>query len=223
MHLMFRSPCRAPQVQEAVQASAATLRENVALGRTLILHHPGAVVGVYTHNAAAPGAGALTAAVAVEQDSAASGAAAQSGVQEAPAAVATLARNLAMQAAAMQPLAVAAGDLPADTIAAERAQMLERARTEAPNKPAHILERIVDGRLAKWRGDTVMLEQGYVLDEESTVAAEIGRVAADTGAPLRVAGFAVLKAGEHAGGAGMPVWESRMEALAAPPKGANKR
>jgi translation elongation factor EF-Ts len=81
------------QASEAVTAVAATVRENVALGRAAVIVATGAShLGTYVHAAVAPGAGAVAAAAALDAaPPPLEGSAAEAQVAE-------LATHLAMQA-----------------------------------------------------------------------------------------------------------------------------
>ena len=78
-----------------------------------------------------------------------------------------LAHDLALHIAAMAPRYVSRDDVPEDELEEKTAAL--RAQAEREGKPEHILEKIVDGRLAKFYQETVLLEQPFVKDEEITV------------------------------------------------------
>jgi len=78
-----------------------------------------------------------------------------------------LAHDLALHIAAMEPRYVSREDVPEDELEERTAAL--RAQAEREGKPEHILGKIVDGRLAKFYQETVLLEQPFVKDEEITV------------------------------------------------------
>ena len=47
----------------------------------------------------------------------------------------------------------------------------ERAREEAKGKPEQIIEKIVGGKMDKWFGERVLVEQPFVMDDKKTVGA----------------------------------------------------
>jgi elongation factor Ts len=47
----------------------------------------------------------------------------------------------------------------------------ERAKAEAAGKPEQIIEKIVKGKMEKWYGGRVLLEQPFVMDDKKTVGA----------------------------------------------------
>ncbi len=104
-----------------------------------------------------------------------------------------LAKDLAMHIAAAKPLVVTEGQVDADLLEAER----EFARKEAleQDKPEHIIERIVEGRVKKVYEDYVLLNQPFVLDDSKTVAAVISEVQGILGEKVEVARFSRFEVG----------------------------
>lgn len=106
-------------------------------------------------------------------------------------AVADLAKNIAMHIAMAAPEVVSAEDLSEDRIARERELLLVTARQEKPDAPAGAVEKIVEGRLAKFREEACLLEQPYIRDEKGkTKVGDLVREAASTlGTSVRVSAF----------------------------------
>jgi elongation factor Ts len=77
-------------------------------------------------------------------------------------------RDVAMQVAAMDPVAVRRENVDADVV--ERERSIARETAENEGKPDHIIERIVDGKINKFYEDRVLLEQDFVKDSSRTVA-----------------------------------------------------
>jgi elongation factor Ts len=73
---------------------------------------------------------------------------------------AAFAYEVAMHVAAASPAHVSKEEIPEDKVAAERRVFEEKAREEG--KPDNIVEKIVDGQVAKWAKDIVLLEQEHV-------------------------------------------------------------
>lgn len=78
-----------------------------------------------------------------------------------------LARDIAMHAAAMEPLVVRPEDVPAEEVAAEKDLALKH--IEAEGKPAEIAEKIVEGKLKKFREERALLTQPFVKDPQKTI------------------------------------------------------
>ncbi len=104
-----------------------------------------------------------------------------------------LAHDLALHIAAAAPRYVAAQDIPADVLQAEKNSHLAELVNE--NKPDTIKERIVEGKLKKWYGEVLLLEQLFVKDPEITIGALIDQYSKETGAPITVRRFARFERG----------------------------
>jgi elongation factor Ts len=77
------------------------------------------------------------------------------------------AHEVALQIAAAAPKWIRAEDVPADVIEHEREIAKARAREEG--KPDAMLDRIVDGRIEKFKDEVVLLRQPYIRDETITI------------------------------------------------------
>ncbi|MGL5262679.1 MAG: translation elongation factor Ts [Bacteroides sp.] len=78
-----------------------------------------------------------------------------------------VAHEVAMQIAAMSPIAVNADGVPADVLAREKEIAADKARQEG--KPENLIERIAAGRIGKFYKEVCLLEQEYVKDPSMTV------------------------------------------------------
>jgi elongation factor Ts len=76
----------------------------------------------------------------------------------------TFAREVSMQVAAMSPQYVSQDEIPAAVIEQEKAIRLEQARLQ--NKPEPVLQKIVEGQLAKWFKEVCLLDQTWVKDPD---------------------------------------------------------
>ena len=74
------------------------------------------------------------------------------------------AREVAMQVAAMSPQYVSQEEVPAAVIEQEKAIRLEQARLQ--KKPEPVLQKIVEGQMAKWFKEVCLMEQTWVKDAE---------------------------------------------------------
>ncbi len=104
-----------------------------------------------------------------------------------------LARELAMQVAAMGPVAVAPEDLPEEMVEAER----EVQRQQVADKPENIQERIIEGKMAKFYAEACLLKQPYIRDEggSGTVEELIKERIAKLGENIEVKRFVRLEIG----------------------------
>ncbi len=70
--------------------------------------------------------------------------------------------DVCMQIAAMRPMALRREEVPADVIEKERE--IAKAQMADEKKPPQILDKIIDGKINKWLGERVLLEQAFVKD-----------------------------------------------------------
>jgi elongation factor Ts len=74
------------------------------------------------------------------------------------------AREVAMQVAAMSPQYVSQDEIPAAVMEQERSIRLELARKQ--NKPEPVMQKIVEGQMAKWIKEVCLLDQVWMRDSE---------------------------------------------------------
>jgi elongation factor Ts len=82
-------------------------------------------------------------------------------------------KDVAMQIAAMSPVAVDKDVVPAEVVAKEKEIALEQTRLDKKNegKPANILEKIAEGKLEKFFKENTLLNQEFIKDSKLTVGA----------------------------------------------------
>src|ERR1041384_704753 len=78
-----------------------------------------------------------------------------------------LVKEVAMHIAAADPKWVRREDVPADAIEKEKA--IYRAQMEKENKPAHVIDKIIEGKLGSFYSQFVLLEQPFVRDDKGTI------------------------------------------------------
>jgi len=76
----------------------------------------------------------------------------------------TFAREVSMQIAAMSPQYVSQEEVPAAVVEQERAIRLEQARLQ--NKPEPVMQKIVDGQIAKWYKEICLMDQTWIKDPD---------------------------------------------------------
>lgn len=106
----------------------------------------------------------------------------------------SLAKDLAMHIAASDPFVVSADDLDASLVA--RQTEIFEAQALDSGKPANIAEKIVMGRLNKWKGEVTLLAQPFVKDPDVVVDKHIGRVSKELSGPAKVVSFVRFRLGE---------------------------
>lgn len=100
----------------------------------------------------------------------------------------TVARDVAMHVAAINPRYVDESQIPQSELDHEKAILTEQALNEG--KPANIVEKMVEGRLKKFKAEIALVDQPFVKDPDMTV----GKFVADKGA--KVASFTRFEVGE---------------------------
>ena len=86
-----------------------------------------------------------------------------------------LASGICMHVTAIDPRATRREEI--DAAEAEKERRL--AAESVKDKPANIIDKIVDGKMNKWFGEIALLEQAYALDDKKTVAAALKEASAD--------------------------------------------
>jgi elongation factor Ts len=99
-----------------------------------------------------------------------------------------------MHVAAANPLYLDVASVPQAALDRERAVLREQAR--ASGKPEAVLERMVEGRLRKFYEEFVLLEQIFVVDQETKISRVVEQASKTVGAPIRVESFARFALGE---------------------------
>ncbi len=105
-----------------------------------------------------------------------------------------LAHEIALQIAAMSPRYVAEEDIPDDVLAHEREIAREQALREG--KPEKIIDRIIEGRLKKFKDEVCLLNQAYIRDDKITVRDLINQQVAALGENIVVRRFVRWELGE---------------------------
>jgi elongation factor Ts len=106
-----------------------------------------------------------------------------------------LAKDIAMQIAATNPLVVTRSDLKPEILDKEK----EIYRTQATNegKPEKIIERIVEGKLEKYFQEVCLLEQPFVKDQDRSLKDRMDETIAKLGENIAVKRFVRFRLGEE--------------------------
>lgn len=108
-----------------------------------------------------------------------------------------LAHDLAMQVAATNPRYLDVEEVPAEILEQQRETF--RAEAAGDGKPDHIVERIVEGRMAKYFEEVCLLRQPFIKDEGLTVGDLITEKIAQLGENIVVRRFARFELGGEDG------------------------
>jgi elongation factor Ts len=103
-------------------------------------------------------------------------------------------KEIAMQIAASQPLAVGREEIPADIVAKEREVYREQAKESG--KPEKIWDKIIDGKMEKFYKERCLLEQEYNRDPDKTISDVIKEMIAKVGENISIRRFAHFRIGD---------------------------
>jgi elongation factor Ts len=90
-------------------------------------------------------------------------------------------------------VAVDRGGVPRDLIDSERA--IFRKQAEQTGKPPAVIEKIVEGRIAKFLSEICLVEQPFVKDPDRTIGDLLREAAGPLGSAVAVASFQRFKVG----------------------------
>jgi elongation factor Ts len=155
-------------VEQRIEEASASLKEKLELGR--FTRFEGGYVRSYLHRSDAALPPTLGVLVQLDKPNTEVG------------------TDVAQQIAAMRPLYVNRGDVPAEVVEKERRIAEQITRDEG--KPEQAIPKIVDGRLNSYFKDVVLTEQPFVKDQKTTIK----QVLAKDG--LTVTGFARFQVGQ---------------------------
>ncbi|MGC2200895.1 MAG: translation elongation factor Ts [Stellaceae bacterium] len=168
-------------VEEEQTHLIATIGENIVLRRMTRLSTDQGGVFSYVHNALGPGLGKIGVLVTLASSASAD-------------ALTELGKQLAMHVAAATPLYLDIASVPQAALDRERDVLRDQAR--ATGKPDSVIEKMVEGRLRKFYEEFVLLEQIFVVDQETKISRVVEQASKAAGAPIRVASFARFALGE---------------------------
>ena len=167
-------------VQELLVSQIATIGENMKIRRFARVEEENGLVVAYTHMG-----GKIVVLVDVETNV----------VNDA---VCEMAKNIAMQAAAMRPEYTNRSEVSQEYLEKEKEILLVAAKNEKPNAPEKVINGIVMGRLNKELSEICLLDQVYVKAEDGkqTVQKYVDQVAKANGAKIAVKKFVRFETGE---------------------------
>ena len=105
-----------------------------------------------------------------------------------------LVKEVAMHIAAATPVCVRREEVPADDL--EREKSIFRAQLEGSNKPPHVIEKIVEGKLNSYYKQVVLLDQPSIRDPKTTIGQFVNAAIAKLGENITISRFARFKIGE---------------------------
>jgi elongation factor Ts len=109
-----------------------------------------------------------------------------------------MAKDLAMQVAATNPVYVNAQEIPEEAL--EREKDIYRSQLLAEKKPEKIWDKIIEGKLNKFYEEVCLVNQKFIKDDSMTVATLVNNMIAKTGENIIIRRFARFQLGEEIGG-----------------------
>jgi len=171
----------AAAMSDEIKNTISTIGENMTLRR--ITSVSGDAVYTYVHNAMVPGMGQIGVVVAINGDPSV-----HSTAEASIAASADIGPKIAMHIAANKPEFATIDQVDPNAVEREKKVFIESGATEG--KPEQVVEKMVEGRIKKYYGESVLNEQPFVMDPDKTV----GQILSAAG--LTLAGFAYYLLGE---------------------------
>lgn len=163
--------------QDRVNDLAASTGEKTVLGRFVRMSVEGeGAIGTYVHSN-----GKLAVLVEIATD------------KPADETVAELAKNVAMQIAAANPLAIDADSL--DPALLEREREVYRQKALAEGKPEKIIDKIAEGAVKKYCKEVCLLDQAYIRDDKMSIQDLLKATAKAAGCSVTVKQFVRIQLG----------------------------
>jgi len=156
--------------KEDFVGAIAKMGENMVVAEGQVWETNGGVIGGYIH-----GKGKIGVLVELSND----GANAEKALEAA--------RGLAMHIAASQVEAISADDLDPQVLEKEKAFLIDQAKDSG--KPIEIIEKMVVGRLQKFKKEICLLDQSFVREPDKSVSAWLAAQAKEAGGTLKVTKF----------------------------------
>ena len=106
-----------------------------------------------------------------------------------------LVKEVAMHIAAADPKWVRREDVPVEAI--EKEKGIYRAQMEGQNKPANVIDKIIEGKLGSFYSQFVLLDQPSIRDGNVTIAQVVAAASAKTGENIQISRFTRYRVGEE--------------------------
>ncbi len=162
-------------VEEKIRLAIGKIGENIVLRRFAVFETEDGLIEIYVH----PGS-MLAAMVEMKPDDEA---------------IIPVARDVAMQIAAMAPYSVSEEDFPQDVL--EREKKIYREQALEQGKPENIVERIVEGKIKAFLEEKTLLNQPFIKDTNKTVREFLKEKSEELGKDIQVVRFVRFKVGEE--------------------------
>ena len=164
----------------------ATIGEHMSLRRASVVKSGQGIVASYIHNSLKPGLGKIGVVIGID-----SSAALDKNAKEI---LLATGKQIAMHIAAANPIAVSSEQVDRALLDRERDILADQAR--ASGKSEDVIAKMVEGRLRKFYEENVLLEQVYVIDNESKIKDVLAKLGKQIGGNLTITEFTRYNLGE---------------------------
>lgn len=108
------------------------------------------------------------------------------------------AKDVAMQIAAINPTYLTRDEVPAEVVEKEKEILLAQIQQDekSKNKPAQVIEKMIEGRIHKFYKENCLLEQTFVKNNDQDILQYTGETAKALGGSIKVAEFVRYEVGE---------------------------
>ncbi len=103
-------------------------------------------------------------------------------------------KDIALHIAAAKPLCISREQVPADVLEKER----DIARAQVKDKPANIMEKIVEGKIEKFYSTVCLMEQAFIKNSDMTIKDHLTSKVAELGENIVIKRFTVYELGQSA-------------------------
>lgn len=168
-------------VADQVTSLISTIGENLTVRRCASVEVGNGIVASYMHNAIKPNLGRIGVLVGIESEGD-------------TARLTEFGKQMAMHIAAAGPTVLSIADVDPADLERERTVLSDQARESG--KPDEIIEKMVEGRLRKYYEEVCLLEQTYVIDNETKITKAVEAFAKEIGSDVKITAFVRFALGE---------------------------
>lgn len=159
----------------------ATIGENMSIRRVKPVSVDNGVIASYMHGSIADDLGKIGVLVALESE----------GDEDK---LQALGKQLAMHIAATFPQFLDKESV--DPQAADREKQIFRDQAKESGKPDEIIEKMIEGRMRKYYEEVCLMEQTFIMDNETKISKVIENAAKDVGSPVKMVDYSRFQLGE---------------------------
>jgi elongation factor Ts len=186
-------------VKDGVIGLSAKVGENIILRRGIKYTNSNGILSTYIHNSINSHAGAIGVIVSLIPSASTSSSPPLTKSHPSFPALQDLGKKVAMHIAAAKPSYLNKETIPSLEMEKEKNLAKEQMVTQIKNKPDHIVNKILEGKLNKWYSEICLQEQTYALSEDTIkISKFVETTSKAAGYPVIVNGYVCFRVGETA-------------------------